>query len=117
VKVKCIYCDHNTKYKVSDPSRCENCGHAFAWPPKPRADPNPYPYKLTDQLFRKVISDVSADGTRYFTLRQFLFTFDRRVRRKQWFTNRAWIIGLPAVFFGIITTIYIGTSEGISSNY
>ena len=76
--MKCIYCGHDTRYKERGSKQCGNCRHDFAFEPKTD------PHHLTDQRFKNALNEVSADETRYFTDRQFLYVLGRLIRRKNW---------------------------------
>jgi hypothetical protein len=53
--MKCIRCDHDSKYKERSGRKCPKCGGEFAFEPQQR-DP------VTDMLFKKAIDAVSAEG-------------------------------------------------------
>lgn len=76
--MKCIYCGSDTKYpdRQKNGGRCAACQHPFAFEPKPD------PLSVSDGLFQRVLKDVSAENTVFFTERQLWYEFNRRVSRK-----------------------------------
>jgi hypothetical protein len=78
--VKCINCatDNNLKDRTANMGRCKSCNHPFAFEPTAMA-PNA---KLTDPLFAKLITDISANNTLFFTPRQLYYLLDKRLRSR-----------------------------------
>ncbi|MBV6623233.1 MAG: hypothetical protein KI793_09915 [Rivularia sp. (in: Bacteria)] len=101
--MKCVNCgvDNNLKERTANQGRCKNCNHTFAFEPK-STDAK---YKFTDPFFQKIITDISANGTLYFTPKQFFYVLDKRIRKKNRHTNAAKIIAFVLIFiFGIPTS-------------
>jgi hypothetical protein len=75
--MKCIQCqtDNNLKERTEHQGRCKNCGHPFAFEPTSMTE-----IRFTDPFFAKVISDISADGTLFFTSKQFLYVLEKRLK-------------------------------------
>jgi hypothetical protein len=78
--VKCIRCntDNNLKARTANMGRCSSCNHPFAFEPT-AMEANT---KLTDPFFAKVIADLSANNTLFFTPRQFYYLLDKRLRSR-----------------------------------
>ena len=78
--MKCVNCgvDNNLKERTANQGRCKNCNHTFAFEPTS----SDVKYKFTDPFFLKVITDISAKGTLYFTPKQFFYALERRVSKK-----------------------------------
>jgi hypothetical protein len=78
--VKCIRCntDNKLKDRTANMGRCSSCNHPFAFEPTAMS-PNT---KLTDPFFEKVITDLSANNTLFFTPRQFYYLLDKRLRSR-----------------------------------
>ncbi len=78
--MKCIRCntDNNLKARTANMGRCLSCNHPFAFEPT-AMEPNT---KLTDPFFAKVIADLSANNTLFFTPRQFYYLLDKRLRSR-----------------------------------
>jgi hypothetical protein len=78
--VKCIRCntDNNLKARTANMGRCSSCNHPFAFEPTAM----PENTKLTDPFFAKVIADLSANNTLFFTPRQFYYLLDKRLRSR-----------------------------------
>jgi hypothetical protein len=78
--VKCIRCntDNNLKDRTANMGRCSSCNHPFAFEPTAMSENT----KLTDPFFEKVITDLSANNTLFFTPRQFYYLLDKRLRSR-----------------------------------
>jgi hypothetical protein len=78
--MKCIRCntDNNLKDRTANMGRCSSCNHPFAFEPT-AMEANT---KLTDPFFAKVIADLSANNTLFFTPRQFYYLLDKRLRSR-----------------------------------
>ena len=78
--MKCIRCntDNNLKARTASMGRCSSCNHPFAFEPTAM----PENTKLTDPFFAKVITDLSANNTLFFTPRQFYYLLDKRLRSR-----------------------------------
>lgn len=72
--MKCINCgtDNNLRDRTEHQGRCKHCGTPFALEPTTMGDK-----KITDAAFLKILNDISANGTLYFTKQQ-LFYRDRQ---------------------------------------
>jgi hypothetical protein len=112
--VKCIRCntDNKLKDRTANMGRCSSCNHPFAFEPT-AMEPNT---KITDPFFEKVITDLSANNTLFFTPRQFYYLLDKRLRsrlsRTDLMTNPAGGIGC-GVFLVIFLTIVIRSVSGM----
>ena len=109
--MKCIRCntDNNLKDRTTNQGRCKYCRHPFAFEPTSMGK-----LKFTDPFFAKLINDISANNTFYFTPKQFLYFLNRRLERK----NFRWIEIIPkylfstfwmVVFFGGLFSDIIGS--------
>ena len=85
--MKCIRCntDNNLKDRTANMGRCKSCNHPFAFEPTAM----PTDTKLTDPFFAKLISDLSANNTLFFTPRQLYYLLEKRLRSKFIKTNIA----------------------------
>ncbi len=88
--MKCIRCntDNNLKARTASMGRCSSCYHPFAFEPTAM----PQNTRLTDPFFAKVIADLSANNTLFFTPRQFYYLLDKRLRSR---LNKADLITHP----------------------
>jgi hypothetical protein len=106
--VKCIRCntDNNLKDRTANMGRCKSCNHPFAFEPTAMSQNT----KLTDPFFAKVITDLSANNTLFFTPRQFYYLLDKRLRlrlsKTDVMTNPLRAIGC-GLFFVILFTFCI----------
>ncbi|AFY54078.1 hypothetical protein Riv7116_1518 [Rivularia sp. PCC 7116] len=101
--MKCVNCgvDNNLKERTANQGRCKNCNHTFTFEPK-STDTK---YKFTDPFFQKIITDISANGTLYFTPKQFFYVLDKRIRKKTNQINAGKIVAFVLIFiFGIPTS-------------
>ncbi len=107
--MKCIKCgtDNNLKDRTANQGRCTKCNHPFAFEPTAMGT-----VKITDPMFAKIINDISANNTLFFTPKQLLYFLDSRFRNKSF--------GLTGfyIFFNIWVTGFFGgfLSEIIGSN-
>jgi hypothetical protein len=112
--VKCIRCntDNKLKDRTANIGRCSSCNHPFAFEPTAM----PQNTKLTDPFFAKVITDLSANNTLFFTPRQFYYLLDKRLRSRfsktDLMTNPGGGIGC-GVFLIVFFAIVIRGSAGI----
>ncbi len=76
----CISCgtDNNLKDRTANMGRCKSCNHQFAFEPTAM----PTNTKLTDPFFAKLIIDISANNTLFFTPRQLYYLLDKRLRSR-----------------------------------
>jgi hypothetical protein len=93
--VKCISCDtdNNLKDRTANMGRCKSCNHPFTFEPTAM----PTGVKLTDPFFKKIMIDLSANNTLFFTPKQLYYLLDKRLRSR--FT-RANFIDNPIVAIG-----------------
>ncbi len=101
--MKCISCDtdNNLKDRTANMGRCKSCNHPFAFEPTAM----PTSVKLTDPFFKKIIIDLSANNTLFFTPKQLYYLLDKRLRsrfsRANFIDNPIAAIGcssFPAIF-------------------
>jgi hypothetical protein len=78
--VKCINCntDNNLKDRTANMGRCKSCNRAFTFEPTAM----PTQTRLTDPFFAKLIADISANNTLFFTPRQLYYLLDKRLRSR-----------------------------------
>lgn len=77
--MKCIQCntDNKLKDRTDNSGHCKNCNHTFAFEPTIMIT-----HKFTDGFFAKVIVDISANNTLFFTPKQFLYLLEKRLKPK-----------------------------------
>jgi hypothetical protein len=71
--MKCIRCDHDSKYKDRSNRKCPNCGGLFAFEPR-AGDP------LTDMAFKRSIERVSSEGRVRWGVEHLYYEVCRRKR-------------------------------------
>ena len=78
--MKCIHCNANSNYKTRSQNghRCGKCRRRFAFEPR---DQTP---KITDEMFRRAIDDVSGHDSLYFTRSNLCYALDRRISQWKW---------------------------------
>jgi hypothetical protein len=101
--MKCIQCgtDNTLKDRTGNNGRCKNCQHPFVFEPTTMGT-----RKVTDPLFAKAIADLSANGTLFFTRKQFLYYLENRLRTRG--TLSVGFILFLLIFFNIWATGFIG---------
>jgi hypothetical protein len=113
--VKCINCDIDNKLKdrTTNMGRCKSCNHPFAFEPTAM----PTATKLTDPFFAKLITDLSANNTLFFTPRQLYYLLDKRLRSRfskvNVATNPAAYIG-GGLFFVIFAIVWVSGFSQLS---
>ncbi|MDD1413736.1 hypothetical protein MEN41_03390 [Dolichospermum sp. ST_con] len=100
--MKCIKCgtDNNLKDRTANQGRCTKCNHPFAFEPTTMGT-----VKITDPMFAKVINDISANNTLFFTPKQLLYFLDSRLRKK---SSQQLVFGCLYLFFNIWGTLFFG---------
>ncbi|NEQ65835.1 MAG: hypothetical protein F6K21_10105 [Symploca sp. SIO2D2] len=106
--MKCIKCgtDNNLQDRVANQGRCKNCHHRFAFEPMTMSAKT----RFTDQFFAKLLNDISANNTLYFTQKQLFYLLEKRLAKKERKTDAVGIIGCGLIlvvigFFAIVTAI------------
>jgi hypothetical protein len=103
--MKCINCqtDNNLRDRTANYGRCSRCNHQFAFEPTEASNK----YKITDGLFAKLLTDISAEGTISYTNKQLHYQLDRKGKKKSSYQTGGWLISyFLVVWFG---TIVLGT--------
>ncbi|MBW4677282.1 MAG: hypothetical protein KME52_25745 [Desmonostoc geniculatum HA4340-LM1] len=79
--MKCIKCgtDNKLKERTANQGRCVKCNHPFAFEPTSMGK-----IKITDPLFAKVLSDISANNTLFFTPKQLFYFLNLRLANKSY---------------------------------
>ena len=100
--MKCIKCgtDNNLKDRTGNQGRCTKCNHPFAFEPTTMGT-----VKITDPMFTKVINDISANNTLFFTPKQLLYFLDSRLRKKSF---QSLGFGFSYLFFNMFVTGFFG---------
>lgn len=73
--MKCIKCgtDNNLRDRTAAGGRCKSCEHPFVF------DPQSSQPRITDGFFAKLIADLSAENTLFFTDRQLYYWLNQRL--------------------------------------
>jgi hypothetical protein len=100
--MKCINCgtDNKLKDRTVNQGRCLKCNHPFVFEPTSMGTAT-----ITDSMFSKVLADISASYTLYFTPKQLLYFLDSRVRKKAFQPAGFWFLYL---FFNVWVTGFVG---------
>ncbi len=74
--MKCINCgtDNNLKDRTANQGQCKQCQHQFAF------EPTSASIKITDGMFAKFITTISANDTLFFTPKQLYYFLDSRLK-------------------------------------
>ena len=116
--MKCIKCgtDNNLKDRTANQGRCTKCNHPFAFEPTSMGT-----VKITDPMFAKLINDISANNTLFFTPKQLLYFLDSRLRNKSfnalgfgfsYFFLNIWVTGFVC---GFLSGIF-GSNSSLIAN-
>jgi hypothetical protein len=92
--------DNNLKNRTANQGRCTKCNHPFAFEPTTMGT-----VKITDPMFAKLINDISANNTLFFTPKQLLYFLDSRLRKKSF---NALGFGFSYFFLNIWVTGFVG---------
>jgi len=99
--VKCIYCDHDSKYteRRDRNGQCPTCGKRFAFEPRDGA-------RITDLGFKRAIDAVSANGHVSWGVEHLYYEVGRRIRRaRRWRSRLPWVaLALDALLIAIAAT-------------
>src|SRR5262249_23617453 len=99
VGMKCIRCDHDSKYPERKNRKCPKCGGTFAFEPR-EGDP------LTDPAFRRVIEVVSSHGRVRWGVERLYYEVCRRKRFPQ---------AAPVILaFVAVVLVVMGLSLGLT---
>lgn len=102
--MRCFKCntDNNLKDRQATGGRCENCRHPFAFDPKstPGVD-------FTDKFFEQSLTNISVNGSLFFTPRQFYYFFNRRLNSKR--SDPLKVLGALSLIGSILLTIILLT--------
>ena len=100
--MKCINCgtDNKLKARTANQGRCIKCNHPFVFEPTSMGTAT-----ITDSMFSKVLADISASHTLYFTPKQLLYFLDSRVRKKAFQPIVFWFLYL---FLNVWVTGFVG---------
>lgn len=98
--MKCIHCQHDSKFKERSNGHCPNCHRRFAFEPR-TGDP------MTDGVFHAAIERVSSRGSVRFQADHLYYEIRRRYRHtlsQKMFKYVLW--------FGVTTVLSVGFSAG-----
>ena len=78
--MRCINCgrDNKLKDRIANNGRCYYCNHPFAFEPTDMR----VKAKFTDPFFAKLLTDISAENTLFFTGQQFQYFLHKRLKGK-----------------------------------
>jgi hypothetical protein len=100
--MKCIRCQHDSKYKDRKDGACPKCRHRFAFEPKNGA-------RLTDQAFQNAIDRVSGNGTLRWGAEHLYYEVARRLRPRLWLrTRNSQIVGVVVATAGLFMLYQLG---------
>jgi DNA-directed RNA polymerase subunit RPC12/RpoP len=77
--MKCVQCntDNSLSDRTRNSGRCKQCNHPFVFEPTTITDKK---FAFTDPFFKKAIEDISSQNMLFFTLKQFLYFIDKRLK-------------------------------------
>jgi hypothetical protein len=123
--MKCIKCGTDNKLKdrqnIFGQNKCVRCRHPFVFEPTEMTK-----VKITDPFFYKVINDISANNTLYFTPKQFYYFLEQRLKRKNMETVATYVFAfvslhiipfIGAVIANCIVIWLIYSSRSQKQNY
>ncbi|MFQ3680194.1 MAG: hypothetical protein SNJ60_06780 [Pseudanabaenaceae cyanobacterium] len=112
--MKCINCgtDNRLKDRTEHQGKCKNCGTPFAFEPTAM----PFDRRFTDGAFLKILNDVSANGTLYFTKQQLFYAIAKRIHKVQ---IQGWslLLFLILLAFSAIPVIAVASSFSVFPSF
>jgi len=104
--MKCVHCgsDNKLKERLANSGRCKNCGHSFTFEPTSMGSA-----KFTDVFFAKVVADISAENTLFFTPKQLFYLLNKRLKNRRFKLNLAFYIALN--FILVILSLGISSTN------
>ncbi|MDZ8183553.1 MAG: hypothetical protein RMX96_01650 [Nostoc sp. ChiSLP02] len=107
--MKCIKCgtDNKLKDRTANQGRCIKCNHPFAFEPTSMGQ-----LKITDPMFAKVLSDISANNTIFFTPKQLFYFLNLRLGKKSFSS----VFGLLFVYLFWSLVIAFGSASFTNGN-
>jgi hypothetical protein len=118
--MKCVQCntDNILSDRTRNSGRCKQCNHPFVFEPTTVTDQR---FAFTDPFFKKAIEDISSQNMLFFTLKQFLYFFDKRLKYRDPLNQASWLVFYlfftvwGAGFFGIpISLIFFQNSPQLA---
>lgn len=105
--MKCINCNASNmlKDRIANTGRCKSCDRPFAFEPTTMPDET----KFTDTFFAKLVNDISATNTLFFTPTQLYYLLNKRLisRAGNIFTPLN-IVGLGFLFILLASILFKG---------
>ena len=88
--MKCVQCntDNNLRDRTNNSGRCKQCNHPFVFEPTTITDKK---FAFTDPFFKKAIEDISSQNMLFFTLKQFLYFIDERLKYRGPLEVESWL--------------------------
>lgn len=110
MRMKCVECATNNSLsdRTKNSGRCKNCNHLFAFEPATVTD---YKLAFTDPFFKKAIEAISSQNMLFFTLKQFLYFIDKRLKSRP-SANGLLANGTFGIFVYFIFSFFLAAISG-----
>ncbi|WP_103670424.1 hypothetical protein [Pseudanabaena sp. BC1403] len=109
--MKCINCgtDSNLRDRTNNQGKCQKCGTRFAFEPTSM----PSDCRFTDPSFQKILNNISANDTLFFTKGQLFHALPRRKNSsvRDWLRAYFTSVGFSAFLVVIITPALVSDSR------
>ena len=108
--MKCVQCntDNILSDRTRNSGRCKQCNHPFVFEPTTITDKK---IAFTDPFFKKAIEDISSQNMLFFTLKQFLYFIDKRLKYRGPLDQASWL------FFYLFFTVWGAGFVGIPISF
>jgi len=108
--MKCVQCntDNILSDRTRNSGRCKQCNHPFVFEPTTITDKK---FAFTDPFFKKAIEDISSQNMLFFTLKQFLYFIDKRLKYRGPLDQASWLV------FYLCFTVWGAGFVGIPSSF
>jgi hypothetical protein len=104
--MKCVQCatSNSLSDRTTHSGRCKQCNHPFVFEPTTVTDQK---FAFTDPFFKKAIEDISSQNMLFFTLKQFLYFIDKRLKYRDPVDQVSWL------FYYLFFTVWVAGFFGI----
>ena len=106
MRMKCVQCatSNSLSDRTRNSGRCKQCNHPFVFEPTTVTDQK---FAFTDPFFKKAIEDISSQNMLFFTLKQFLYFIDKRLKYREPVDQVSWL------FYYLFLTVWVAGFFGI----
>ena len=123
--MKCVQCntDNSLSDRTTHSGRCKQCNHPFVFEPTTShafREGTDKKIAFTDPFFKKAIEDISSQNMLFFTLKQFLYFIDERLKSRGPLEVESWLFyylvftGWGGAFFSLHISSMLQISQELA---